>query len=200
MDNDKIKLDVVGISRSQVAAGAYALLLEEPESARRIPIVVGVAEAQSIAVKLENVVTPRPLTHDLLTSVFHAFGIELESVLIDHFADGIFSSTLHLRQDGIETDLDARTSDAVALALRTGAPIYTTAEVLERTSYRRDPEAASGGKPRTPALEDLPVDRLQRRLEHYVEREQYERAAEIQKIIQSKTNSSKGAEESAGNS
>ncbi|MBR1551198.1 MAG: bifunctional nuclease family protein [Muribaculaceae bacterium] len=195
MDNDKIKLDVVGISRSQVAAGAYALLLEEPESSRRIPIVVGVAEAQSIAVRLENVVPPRPLTHDLLTSVFHAFGIELESVLIDHFADGIFSSTLHLRQDGIETDLDARTSDAVALALRTGAPIFTTAEVLDRTSYRYDAdETADGGKPRTLALEDLPVDRLQRRLERYVEREQYERAAEIQKIIESKTNPSKSAE------
>ena len=78
MDNDKIKLDVVGISRSQVAAGAYALLLEEPESSRRIPIVVGVAEAQSLAVRLENVVPPRPLTHDLHTSVFPACGIELE--------------------------------------------------------------------------------------------------------------------------
>ena len=188
MENEeKIKLNVVGISRSQVAAGAYALLLEDPDTTRRIPIVVGVAEAQSIAIRLENVIPPRPLAHDLVTSMFHAFGITLDYVVIDNFSDGVFTSKLHLSQQGVETDLDARTSDAVAIALRTDAPIYTSERVLERTSYRPHAEG-EGGKPATLKLEELPLDRLQRRLEHYVEREQYERAAEIQKIIASKTN------------
>ena len=192
MENDKlIELKVLGITRSEVQPGAYALLLENadstPDAAHRIPIVVGAAEAQSIAVHLEQVMPSRPLTHDLFVSMFHAFKIELQRVTIYSFKDGVFAAMLHVSNGAVELDIDARTSDAVAIALRTGAPIYTTPEVMELTSYewRRDGDY----KPQRPVrLEDLPVEKLERRLQRYVDREEYEKAARIQKIIEQKTN------------
>ena len=192
MEKDNlIELKVLGITRSEVQAGAYALLLENAdhtaESSRRIPVVVGIAEAQSIAMRLENVISPRPLTHDLFVSMFHVYGIQLEGVTIYSFKDGVFAAMLHLTDGTVKVDIDARTSDAIAIALRTGAPIYTTPEVMSLTSYewRRD----GNYKPQRPVrLEDLPVEKLERRMQHYVEKEEYERAAKIQKIIASKIN------------
>ena len=123
LDNQQpIRLHVLGISRSQVQAGAYALLLENadatPVSARRIPVVVGTSEAQSIAMRLENIIPPRPLTHDLITSMMHVFGLQLDYVNIYSFKDGVFSAMLHMSSHDREVDIDARTSDAVALADR----------------------------------------------------------------------------------
>lgn len=195
--NNLIELKVLGITRSEVQAGAYALLLENadrtPEASRRIPVVVGTAEAQSIAMRLENVVSPRPLTHDLFVSMFHVYGIELEGVTIYSFKKGVFASMLHLTDGKMAVDIDARTSDAIAIALRTGAPIYTTPEVMSLTSYewRRDGDYKSQ---RPVRLEDLPVEKLEQRLQHYVAKEQYERAAKIQKIIARKTNPQQSGE------
>ena len=196
-NNDLIKLKVLGITRSEVQAGAYALLLENadstPDEARRIPIVVGAAEAQSIAVHLEQVMPSRPLTHDLFVSMFHAFRIELYRVTIYSFKDGVFAAMLHLGNSTTMVDIDARTSDAIAIALRTGAPIYTTKEVMEQTSYqwRRDGNYKSQ---KTVRLEDLPLDKLERRMQHYVDKEEYEKAARVQKIIAQKTNPDSGEE------
>lgn len=198
MDKENlIELKVLGITRSEVQAGAYALLLENadstPDEARRIPIVVGAAEAQSIAIRLEQVVPSRPMTHDLFVSMFHVYGIELEGVTIYSFKDGVFSSFLHLNNGTMSVDIDSRTSDAIAVALRTGAPIYTTPEVMKLTSYewRRD----GNYKPqRTVRLEDLPVEKLEQRMQHYVDKEEYEKAARVQKIIASKLNPSPGDE------
>ncbi len=186
-----IEMKVLGITRSEVQPGAYALLLENADStadeARRIPIVVGAAEAQSIAVRLEQVVPSRPLTQDLFVSMFHVYGIELEGVTIYSFKDGVFASMLHLNNGTLSVDVDSRTSDAIAIALRTGAPIYTTPEVMKLTSYewRRD----GAYKPQRPVrLEDLPVEKLEQRLQRYVDKEEYEKAARVQKIIASKMN------------
>lgn len=192
MENENlIALKVLGITRSEVQPGAYALLLEDaastPDEARRIPIVVGAAEAQSIAVNLEQVMPSRPLTHDLFVSMFHAFGVELRRVTIYSFKNGVFAAMMHVSNGVAEVDIDSRTSDAIAIALRTGAPIYTTPEVMSLTSYewRRD----GNYKPQKPVrLEDLPVEKLERRLQHYVDNEEYEKAARVQKIIASKTN------------
>ena len=194
MDKDNlIELKVLGITRSEVQPGAYALLLENadstPDVARRIPIVVGAAEAQSIAVRLEQVVPSRPMTHDLFVSMFHIYGIQLEGVTIYSFKDGVFASMLHLTDGTTHVDLDSRTSDAIAIALRSGAPIYTTPEVMKLTSYewRRD----GNYKPQKPVrLEDLPVEKLERRMQQYVDKEEYEKAARVQKIIASKLNPS----------
>lgn len=190
MENENlIELKVLGITRSEVQPGAYALLLENadstPDEARRIPIVVGAAEAQSIAVHLEQVIPSRPLTHDLFVSLFHIYGINLQRVVIYSFKDGVFASMLHVTNATTAVEIDSRTSDAIAIALRTGAPIYTTPEVMQHTSY----EWRKDGDYKPVRLEDLPVDKLEQRLQHYVDKEQYEKAAKIQKIIASKTNS-----------
>ncbi len=186
MNNENlIELQVVGVTRNQLQTGAYALVLEEVGGSRRVPVVVGMAEAQSIAVRLEGIIPPRPLTHDLMTSTFHAFGIELERIVINGFQKGVFASELWLRTDTLSTRLDSRTSDAIALALRTGARIYTTSEVMARTSYdsHRDEEEDDDQR-----LEDLSTERLKECLEHHVEQEEYEKAAEIQKIIKARSN------------
>ena len=196
MEKDNlIELKVLGITRSEVQAGAYALLLENadstPDVARRIPIVVGTAEAQSIAVHLEQVMPSRPLTHDLFVSLFHVYGIELRSVTIYSFKDGVFAAMLNVSNGTVDAEIDARTSDAIAIALRTGAPIYTTPEVMEHTSYewRRD----GNYKPQKPVrLEDLPIEKLEQRTQRYVAKEEYEKAARVQKIIAQKTNPSAG--------
>jgi bifunctional DNase/RNase len=198
MDNENlIKLKVLGITRSEVQPGAYALLLENddstPDEARRIPIVVGAAEAQAIAINLEQVVPSRPLTHDLFVSMFHVFGIELQRVVIYNFKDGVFAAMMQVTNGTTTVDVDSRTSDAIAVALRTGAPIYTTREVMQHTSYewRRD----GNYKPQKPVrLEDLPVEKLERRMQHYVDKEEYEKAARVQKIIAQKTNPTQGEE------
>ncbi len=183
-----IELKVLGITRSEVQPGAYALLLENadstPEHARRIPVVVGAAEAQSIAVRLEQVVPSRPLTHDLFVSMFHVYGIELKKVVIYSFKNGVFAAMLYVSNGAINVEIDSRTSDAIAIALRTGAPIYTTPEVMQHTSY----EWRKDGDYKPVRLEDLPVEKLEQRMQHYVDKEQYEKAAKIQKIIAQKTN------------
>ena len=183
-----IELKVLGITRSEVQPGAYALLLENadrtPDEARRIPIVVGIAEAQSIAVHLEQVVPSRPLTHDLFVSLFQVYGIELQRVVIYSFKDGVFAAMLHVANATTAVEIDSRTSDAIAIALRTGAPIYTTPEVMQHTSY----EWRKDGEYKPVRLEDLPVDKLEKRMQHYVDKEMYEKAAKIQKIIAQKTN------------
>ena len=198
MDNENlIELKVLGITRSEVQPGAYALLLENadstPDVARRIPIVVGAAEAQSIAVFLEQVTPSRPLTHDLFVSLFHIYGIELRKVVIYSFKDGVFAAMLYASNGTTNVEIDSRTSDAIAIALRTGAPIFTTPEVMDHTSYewRRD----GNYKPHRPVrLEDLPLEKLERRLQHYVDKEEYERAAKIQKIIAQRTNGGQSGE------
>lgn len=198
MEKDNlIELKVLGITRSEVQPGAYALLLENadstPDQARRIPIVVGAAEAQSIAVRLEQVVPSRPLTHDLFVSLLHVYGIELQYVTIYSFKDGVFAAMLHVTNGNVEVDIDSRTSDAIAIALRVGASIYTTPEVMSLTSYewRRDGDYKPQHNVR---LEDLPVEKLERRMQQYVLKEQYEKAARIQKIIAQKTNPSQNEE------
>ena len=133
-DSDKyfgrVRLRVLGISYSQIQAGAYALILAQTDGPYRIPVVVGAAEAQSIAIKMEGIVPPRPMTHDLFTSLTMAYGIELKDVFIHKFEDGIFSSELtFVNTAGEEVVLDARTSDAIAIAMRTHAPIFTTPQI-----------------------------------------------------------------------
>ncbi|MCD8268748.1 MAG: bifunctional nuclease family protein [Parabacteroides sp.] len=126
----KIKLRVQGLTNSQIQSGAYALILAEEDGARRIPIIVGTSEAQSIAIALEHIKPPRPLTHDLFVTFAQAFGIQLREVFIYKFEDGVFYSEL-LFDDGItQIRLDSRTSDAIAIALRVKCDIYTTPQIV----------------------------------------------------------------------
>ena len=188
-NNDKIELQVWGITYNPVQSGAYALLLRQVEGDYRIPIVVGVAEAQAIAMRLENVLPPRPMTHDLMVSILHAYGISIDEVLIYEFNDGVFMSQILLNDGDKQVSLDSRTSDAIALALRTNARIFTTPEVLRQTGMLIDKnekgEPVVRKEPRT--LADYTLAELQSLLDEAVDSEQYERAAEIQRMMKAKT-------------
>lgn len=135
---NKILLNVIGITYSQSQSGAYALLLEVKGEQTRLPIIIGETEAQSIAIALEGHKTSRPLTHDLFKSFAKSFDINITEIVINRFKDGLFYSELHCVKDEEETIIDARTSDAVALALRFDAPIYANSQVVEEAGIIMD--------------------------------------------------------------
>lgn len=128
----KIKLNILGLSVSQSQSGAYALVLAEENGDRRIPIIIGPIEAQSIAIQLEGLKPPRPLTHDLFKHLATAFEIKVTEVIIYKLEEGIFYSELVCMRNEKQIIIDSRTSDAVALSLRFDCPIYTTNEILQR--------------------------------------------------------------------
>ncbi len=136
----KIRLNILGLSVSQTQSGAYALVLAEENGERRIPIIIGPVEAQAIAIQLEGLKPPRPLTHDLIKNMAMAFDIALLEVTIYKLEEGIFYSELLCEMNGKEINIDSRTSDAVALALRFRCPIYTTEEILKKSGIILDIE------------------------------------------------------------
>jgi bifunctional DNase/RNase len=130
---EKIKLEVLGLSYSQTQAGAYALILAVENDTQRIPIIIGGFEAQSIALQLENLKPPRPLTHDLFTDFANTYNINLTEILIYKLEEGIFYSKMYFQKSAEDIKIiEARTSDAVALALRFNIPIYTTVDIVEK--------------------------------------------------------------------
>lgn len=135
---NRILLDVIGLSFSHSQSGAYALLLGEKNDRRRLPVIIGEAEAQSIAIAMENVERKRPLTHDLFKSFAATYGINITEVVINRFKEGLFFSELHCEKDGEVSVIDARTSDAVAIAVRFKCPIYTTSQVMEEAGLVMD--------------------------------------------------------------
>lgn len=206
MNKERIRLKVLGISYSQIQSGAYALILAQIGGPYRIPVVIGAAEAQSIALRMESITPPRPMTHDLFVSFAHAFGIKLREVFIYRFEDGIFSSELTFSDDERTIVIDSRTSDAIAIAMRTGAPIFTTPEILEETGFlleessqEDEDEAAAADAPvfveeeddvadgePAPKIENYTVEELQKLLARLIEQENYEEAALVNEIIKRK--------------
>ncbi|MDE6853668.1 MAG: bifunctional nuclease family protein [Muribaculaceae bacterium] len=152
--NDRVNLYVLGLSYSQLQSGAYALILAEADGPRRIPVVIGPAEAQSIAIVLEGIRTPRPLTHDLFASFAHAYGIKLTEVFIYRFEDGIFSSEISFSDGKRDITIDSRTSDAIAIALRTRTPIFTTEDILRRTGFVIKDDEMSRQMPEVETFDD----------------------------------------------
>lgn len=214
MNSDsRIRLSVLGISYSQIQTGAYALILAQVDGPYRIPVVIGAAEAQSIALRLESIVPPRPMTHDLFVSFAHAFGVKLKEVFIYKFEDGIFSSELTFTDGDRTVVIDSRTSDAIAIAMRTHAPIYTTPEILDETGFlmeqHEDTEDADeddttaeneDGVRRVsgfdlpadveeePRYEKYTVEELERTLQRLIDNENYEEAARVAEILRNKKN------------
>ena len=197
---DKVRLRVMGLSYNQLQNGAFALLLAETDGPMRIPVVIGAAEAQAIAIKMEGINPQRPLTHDLFTSFSQAFGIRLREVFIYKFADGMFFSELTFDDGDRQVVLDARTSDAIAIAMRCQAPIYTTRAIIDETGFiiENEPDAESDAsdevtpdtnqpEPATdPAPERLALEELEKMLARLIEDEDYEQAARISEIIKRK--------------
>ena len=199
MEN-RVKLRVMGISYSPMQNGAFALLLAvEGDSKIRIPVVIGGAEAQSIAIRLERVTPPRPLTHDLFCSFAHAFGVKLIEVFIYKFEDGIYSSELTF-SDGLRAiSLDARTSDAIAIAMRAEAPIYTTQAIVDETGIELEEveidsdalhpeEHEDSDDDNMPAAdsEAIEIEELEKKLAQLIEDENYEEAARVSALIKQK--------------
>ena len=137
---NKIRLNVLGISYSQTQSGAYALVLTEEHGDRRIPIIIGGFEAQAIAIQLEGLSPPRPLTHDLFLNFATAFNITLTEVNIYRLEEGVFYSKLICVNGKREVTIDARTSDAIALALRFKCPIFTTEDIMSQSGIVLDAE------------------------------------------------------------
>jgi bifunctional DNase/RNase len=130
----KVSLEITGIEYSQTQSGSYVLTLKEIDGLRKLPIVIGGYEAQAIAVELEKMQPSRPLTHDLFRAFSLAFGVEIKEILIYKFKDGVFFSKLICEQDGIITEIDSRTSDAIAIGVRFNAKIYTLDSILNTVS------------------------------------------------------------------
>lgn len=200
-DETRVRLRVLGISYSQIQSGAYALILAQVGGPYRIPVVIGATEAQAIALKMEGVTPPRPLTHDLLVSVQRAFGIALKEVFIHRFEDGIFYSELTFTDGERTVTVDSRTSDAVALAMRTGAPIFTTQAILDETGFELEitenisddaSTAEDAEEPQEeetlhmPKLENYAIEELEKTLAKLIDKEEYEEAARVAEILRRK--------------
>jgi len=194
----KIKLEILGISYSQSQSGAYALILGEEGEKRRLPIIIGSFEAQAIAIELEKMKPSRPLTHDLLKNFAQTFNIIVKEVIIYKFAEGIFYSKL-ICFDGIrEVEIDSRTSDAVALAVRFKCPIFTYENILSAAGIvlqddeknimdeeiAPDPKASSD-------FESFSVKELEEMLMAAIDEEAYEKASKIRDEINRRKSSKK---------
>lgn len=199
-----VRLNIKGISYSQTQSGAYALILSEVDGERKLPIVIGAFEAQSIAIALEkDIRPPRPLTHDLFKNFSDRFNITIKQVIIHKLVDGVFYASLICECNGKEEVIDARTSDAIALALRFSAPIFTYKNILEKAGIilKINPEEnedekddtvifeeasfESTGEDLNPQLEykNLSLQELEELLQKAVQEEDYEKAAKIRDEI-----------------
>ena len=192
-----IELLINGISYSQTQNGAYALILSEIEGERKLPIVIGTNEAQSIAIAIEKEIKPpRPLTHDLFKNFCERFDIKIKQVIIHKLVDGVFYSSVICERDGIEEIIDSRSSDAIALAIRFEAPIYTYETILEKAGVviqvEKDFDEKSLLKELfseddtyigSPDLQDKSTKELEELLKIAIQNENYESAAKIRDEI-----------------
>lgn len=202
-----VRLTIKGISYSQTQNGAYALILNETDGERKLPIVIGAFEAQSIAIALEHDIRPpRPLTHDLFKNFADRFEIVVKQVIIHKLVDGVFYSSIICERDGIEEIIDARTSDAIALAIRFDAPIFTYKNILDKAGiFLQTSAAPSEDDPLD--MEDLSEEELQAPLEQaktpfdgktleelmnmldtFIQNEEYENAALVRDEISRRAN------------
>jgi uncharacterized protein len=189
---EKIRLEIIGMSYSQSQSGAYALILGEKAGKRRLPIIIGGFEAQSIAIELEKIKTPRPLTHDLFKSFADSFNISINEVIINKFSEGVFYAVLVCSDGNNELEIDSRTSDAIALALRFKCPIYTYEHIMVAAGILIDEETE---KSKTIQQEDVPpveevyafseysLPELQQMLQTFIENEEYEKASSVRDEI-----------------
>lgn len=208
MENELVRLKVVGITYNQIENGMYAMVLEESEGSRRLPIIIGYNEAQSIECLLQKIKTPRPLTHELTSKILDSFGIKIESVFIKQLDNGIFTADVSLKKGEESIILDARSSDAIALAMRANAPVFTSGSLIEKCGIERDaitprqlhassrqsiPVRTAIERVKNPqnshSYSDESLESLQRLMKNAVKNEDYEKAGEIKKEIDKRHNS-----------
>lgn len=190
---NKVTLEIKELLYSQGSSGAYVLIMEDKTSRRQLPIVIGTSEAQSIALGLEGNQPSRPLTHDLFKRFALNYDVDLTEVVITRFLDGVFYATLICKQGDDISMIDARPSDAIALAVRFGCPISAYESVMQEAGIEtedldkvEEPNPEPTEDVKSDNLEDLSVEQLQQLLDLAIEEENYEKAAEIRDLINSK--------------
>jgi uncharacterized protein len=198
MDNDKIQVDILGLSPTPApGGGGYALILKEIGGDRRLPIIIGSFEAQHIALELEGIKPPRPLTHDLIRNIIEQLGFSISHVLINELRDGTFFAKIKLDVGSID-EIDSRPSDAIALALKFAVPIYVSEDVMNEVAFLPDKESEDESleddlfkQPSDlPGIQNEPMDpntrkltKLQNELKTAIDGEDYEKAASIRDEI-----------------
>lgn len=190
---DKIELHIVALSHSVTHSHNYAVVLGETHGNRRLPIVIGGFEAQAIAVAMEDMVPSRPLTHDLFKNTLDTYDIEVREVIISNLLDGVFHAQLVCERNGEVYEIDSRTSDAIAMAVRCGCPIFTFESILEAAGVvvdesegaetSEEKQAPKKKRARPKSFKDLHIDELNTLLEKMIEEEDYEKAAKIRDEI-----------------
>ena len=193
---DKIQLDIIGLQSSQSQSGSFALVLGEREGERRLPIIIGMFEAQAIAIEIEDIIPNRPMTHDLFKSFAHEFKYKVEEIIISDLKEGVFFAKIVCSSDLGNIEIDARPSDAIAIGLRFKAEIYTYEKILseagivlsddddiEDLGIREKREEKGITKGKKSGLKDMSLEKLNQMLEKAIEAEDYEKAASLRDEI-----------------
>jgi uncharacterized protein len=188
----KVQCEILGLSSSPSTGGAYAILLKEIDGNRRLPIIIGAFEAQAIALEIEGIKPPRPLTHDLLKQLTDNLGASVLEVIVDELRENTFYAKIVLEASALSQEIDARPSDAIALAVRAQAPIYVAESVLETAAFIPSEESESEGisavspnaePSKAPSSKEAKIAALQNKLREAIDGEEYERAAKIRDDI-----------------
>ncbi|MHB1685782.1 MAG: bifunctional nuclease family protein [Ignavibacteriaceae bacterium] len=191
----KVQCEILGLSSSPSAGGAYAILLKESGGNRRLPIIIGAFEAQAIALEIEGIKPPRPLTHDLLKQVIDNLGGTINEIVIDELRENTFYAKIILEVSGLTNEIDSRPSDAIALAVRTQSPIYVVESIMETAAFlpsdesEKEPfeekdEYTDEKEKQIPKTKEAMLAALQNKLREALEAEEYERAAKLRDDIQ----------------
>ncbi len=196
----KVRLEISGIAYSQTQSGSYVLTLSEAAGKRKLPIVIGGFEAQAIAVELEKMIPNRPLTHDLIKSFCITYDVIIKEVLIYKFVEGVFYSKLICEKDGTISEIDSRTSDAIAVGVRFNSPIFTLSNVLEEAGITSDQEDAFESdsiyeeeedvfkeEPELSSLVNDSIQDLEKQLQEALENENYELASKLRDEIKKRS-------------
>jgi bifunctional DNase/RNase len=190
-----IELEILGLSSNHSQSGSFTLILGEVNGSRRLPIVIGMFEAQAIALEIEKIIPNRPMTHDLFKSFANGFNYEIDRIIITDMKEGVYYAKIKCKSDLIEAEIDSRPSDAIAIAIRFGAPVYCTEKAMsegevDNFEFDSKEEKSSAKKPtqkfvtkKEPSLKDFSLDKLNQMLEKAINNEDYERAARIRDEI-----------------
>lgn len=192
---EKVQCEILGLSSSPSTGGAYAILLKEVGGNRRLPIIIGAFEAQAIALEIEGIKPPRPLTHDLLKNIVDNLGAIVIEIIVDELRENTFYAKILLDVSSITSEIDSRPSDAIALAVRTQAPIYVAETVMQAAAFvpTEETEKQTESKQSIISNDDAPktkeaqIESLQNKLKEAIDAEEYEKAAKIRDDIQKLT-------------
>ena len=189
MANEKIKLEILGLSSSQSQSGSFALVLGEVEGNRRLPIIIGMFEAQAIAIEIEKIVPNRPMTHDLFKAFSHNFDISVKEVYISNLKEGVFFAKIICEHEGKVFEIDSRPSDAIAIGLRFSVDFYTNENILSEAGivltdeYEEEMAHIEKQPPEKVSMDDMPTSELEKLLNEALENEDYEKAARIRDML-----------------